>query len=83
MEQTAHPSAELQQFQHVQEDQITAQQLRIAKLESLHKLAQDSAIACESELNRCQRSLEASKEQNKALLSELSNSKCVHSVPSC
>lgn len=58
-----------------QQKELTARQVRIAKLESLHKLAQDSALACESELVSCQRALVFSRQQNDDLVSELQNSK--------
>lgn len=76
-EQTACHS-ELQRLQAVvtnQENEVAAHRARIAKLESLHKLAQDSALACESELVSCQHALASCQQQNQKLLSELQNSK--------
>lgn len=55
--------------------EVAAQQVRVAKLESLHKLAQDSALACESELVSCHQALLAVRQENQSLVSELQNSK--------
>lgn len=71
-------NSELQRLQAVvtnQENEIAAHHARTAKLESLHKLAQDSALACESELLSCQHALVSCQQDNQNMLSELQTSK--------
>lgn len=70
-------TAELKSLLQQKDEEIYAHQLRISKLESLHKLAQDSALKCEADLASCYQELAAAERKNKQLHEELDNSKCV------
>lgn len=70
-------AAELQKLLEHKDAQICAHQLRVSKLESLHRLAQDSALKCEADLASCYEALAASECKNERLQEEVDNSKCV------
>lgn len=70
-------TAELQKLLEQKDAQLSAHQLRVSKLESLHRLAQESALKCEADLASCYEALSASERKNKSLKEELDNSKCV------
>eukprot|EP00892_Ulva_mutabilis_P011002 jgi/Ulvmu1/8274/UM041_0085.1 len=57
------------------EQELAAQKVRILKLESLHKLAQDSALGCEAELVTCHQALAAMRNENECLVCELQKTK--------
>jgi hypothetical protein len=56
--------------------ELAAQRMRVSKLESLHKLAQDSALKCEADLVACHEALTASNQEKERLLLELDHTKC-------
>jgi septal ring factor EnvC (AmiA/AmiB activator) len=78
------------QLQHLREtvatkeSMITANQTRISKLESLHKLAQESAMKCETELISCHKALSKTKAENEKLAAEAQQSRltstCIHGL---
>lgn len=70
-------TAELQKLLEQKDAQLSAHQLRVSKLESLHRLAQDSALKCEADLASCYEALSTSERKNERLQEELDNSKCV------
>lgn len=70
-------TAELQKLLEHKDAQLSAHQLRVSKLESLHRLAQDSALKCEADLASCYEALSASERKNERLQEEVDNSKCV------
>lgn len=73
-------TAELWKLLEQKDAQLSAHQLRVSKLESLHTLAQDSALKCEADLASCYHALSASERKNERLQEELDNSKCVPMV---
>lgn len=69
------------QLQHLRdlvarkESTITANQTRISKLESLHKLAQENALKCEAELFSCHEALSNAQAENEQLAAEAQQSR--------
>jgi hypothetical protein len=76
-----HGGVTLQKLLEQKDAQISAHQLRVSKLESLHRLAQDSALKCEADLASCYEALSTSERKNERLQEELDNSRC--SLPEC
>jgi hypothetical protein len=70
--------AQVQQLRDLvasKESVITSNQARIARLEALHKLAQDSALKCEAELVSCHEGLSKAEEEKQRLRAEVHQSK--------
>jgi hypothetical protein len=62
------------------ESAITSNEMRISKLESLHKLAQESAMKCEAELVACHEALTKTQIDNQRLKAEAQQSRCVECI---
>lgn len=58
------------------ESTVTSQQTRISRLEALHRLAQESALKCEAELDRCSAALSQAEADKQGLAAELQQSRC-------
>lgn len=69
-------AADLQQALDRKDAELAAHQMRVSKLEALHRLAQDSALKCEADLVSCHEALTASEQDKERLLLELDSSKC-------
>jgi hypothetical protein len=70
--------AELEQLRTLlasKESTITMNQMRISKLESLHRLAQESAVKCEAELVSCHEALSKAQVENQKLCAEAQQSR--------
>lgn len=70
--------AQIQQLRElvaIKESATTNNHARIARLESLHKLAQDSALKCEAELVSCHEDLSKAEDEKQQLLAEVQQSK--------
>lgn len=62
--------AQLRDLLVAREAALATNQARISKLESLHKLAQDSAMKCEAELVACHEALSKTQMENQRLAAE-------------
>jgi hypothetical protein len=77
------PVQKLQDILASKESIIAANQTRIERLESLHRLAQDSATKCEAELLSCHDALARSQVDNQQLTAEVERSRWRVPSPGC